>query len=179
MAQKVKKQHRSARNTLRRPDLASVEELRSAKALGRLPLGKRMAERSKTPLAGTVVSPDWHSDGRWCFVTGKTWRAAALHRPRSTSDWRRCGDWHYEASDNGLLNADLAAGIRRVKGAKRLGMRLGKWLTADQGRSLLAAPNRGTLRDKRDHAISLAPPRFWFAQSGAHQPEGERPTAEG
>jgi hypothetical protein len=35
----------------------------------------------------------------------------------------------YEASDNGLLSADLAAGIRRVKGAKRLGIRLGNWLT--------------------------------------------------
>jgi hypothetical protein len=44
----------------------------------------------------------------------------------------------YEASDNGLLNPDLAAGIRRVKGAKRLGMRLGNWLTIDQGRRLLA-----------------------------------------
>jgi hypothetical protein len=35
----------------------------------------------------------------------------------------------YEASDNGLLSPDLAASIRRVKGAKRLGVRLGNWLT--------------------------------------------------
>src|SRR5437773_11825168 len=35
----------------------------------------------------------------------------------------------YEASDTGLLSPDLAAGIRRVKGAKRLGMRIGNWLT--------------------------------------------------
>jgi hypothetical protein len=27
----------------------------------------------------------------------------------------------YEASDSGIVNPDLAAGIRRVKGAKRLG----------------------------------------------------------
>lgn len=33
----------------------------------------------------------------------------------------------YEASDCGLLSPDLAAGIRRVKGAKRLGVRLGHW----------------------------------------------------
>ncbi len=32
----------------------------------------------------------------------------------------------YEASDCGLLNPDLAAGIRRVKGAKRLGVRVGR-----------------------------------------------------
>jgi hypothetical protein len=34
----------------------------------------------------------------------------------------------YEAADCGLLSADLAAGIRRVKGAKRLGMPVGNWL---------------------------------------------------
>src|SRR5712664_2577994 len=33
----------------------------------------------------------------------------------------------YEAADCGLLSADLAAGIRRVKGVKKLGMRLGNW----------------------------------------------------
>jgi hypothetical protein len=40
----------------------------------------------------------------------------------------------YEASDSGLLRPDLAAGIRRVKGAKRLGVRIGNWLTLDQSK---------------------------------------------
>src|SRR5262249_43337027 len=43
----------------------------------------------------------------------------------------------YEASDTGLLSPELAAGIRRVKGAKRLGVRVGNWLTADQAQALL------------------------------------------
>jgi hypothetical protein len=30
----------------------------------------------------------------------------------------------------------LAAGIRRVKGVKKLGIRLGNWLTAEQGNAL-------------------------------------------
>jgi len=34
----------------------------------------------------------------------------------------------YEASDSGLVSPELAAGIRRVKGAKRLGTRIGNWL---------------------------------------------------
>lgn len=34
----------------------------------------------------------------------------------------------YEAADCGLLSADLAAGIRRVKGAKRVGVPVGNWL---------------------------------------------------
>jgi site-specific recombinase XerD len=59
----------------------------------------------------------------------------------------------YKASDCGLLSPELAAGIRRVKGAKRLGTRVGNWLTADQCRSLLRAPCQETLRGKRDRAI--------------------------
>src|SRR6202167_4386414 len=43
----------------------------------------------------------------------------------------------YEASDTGLLSPELAAGIRRVKGAKRLGVRVGSWLTIEQARGLL------------------------------------------
>src|ERR1700681_1439469 len=45
----------------------------------------------------------------------------------------------YEAADCGLLSADLAAGIRRVKGVKKLGVRLGNWLTAEQGQALWQA----------------------------------------
>jgi integrase len=58
----------------------------------------------------------------------------------------------YEASDTGLLSPDLAAGIRRVKGAKRLGVRIGNWLTIDQSRTLLGKPS-DNLRGKRDRAI--------------------------
>ncbi len=39
-----------------------------------------------------------------------------------------------EASDAGLLSSDLAAGIRRVKGVRKHGVRIGNWLTIDQGR---------------------------------------------
>jgi hypothetical protein len=42
----------------------------------------------------------------------------------------------YEAADAGLLSPDLAAGIRRVKGAKKHGVRLGNWLTSEQGKRL-------------------------------------------
>jgi integrase len=59
----------------------------------------------------------------------------------------------YEAADCGLLSPDLAAGIRRVKGVKKHGMRIGNWLTAEQGRRLLAVFERGDLRGKRDYAM--------------------------
>ena len=59
----------------------------------------------------------------------------------------------YEASDNGLLSPDLAASIRRVKGAKRLGIRLGNWLTPAQGKQLLDAPDRASVKGKRNYAM--------------------------
>jgi integrase len=59
----------------------------------------------------------------------------------------------YEAADSGLLSPDLAAGIRRVKGAKKHGTRVGNWLTAEQGRALLSMFDRTALRGKRDYAM--------------------------
>lgn len=59
----------------------------------------------------------------------------------------------YEAADSGLLSPDLAAGIRRVKGPKNLGIRIGNWLTADQARILLQVPDPDTLKGKRDRAL--------------------------
>src|SRR5947208_17062937 len=59
----------------------------------------------------------------------------------------------YEAADCGLLSADLAAGIRRVKGVKKLGIRFGNWLTAEQGERLLQAPDSHRLKGKRDRAL--------------------------
>jgi site-specific recombinase XerD len=59
----------------------------------------------------------------------------------------------YEAADTGLLSSELAAGIARVKGAKPLGVRIGNWLTAEQGKALLQSSCSDTLRGKRDNAI--------------------------
>lgn len=59
----------------------------------------------------------------------------------------------YEAADSGLLSTELAAGIRRVKGAKYVGVRLGNWLTAEQARALWQVPDCTTLNGKRDRAL--------------------------
>jgi len=59
----------------------------------------------------------------------------------------------YEAADNGLLSPELAAGIRRVKGAKRLGVRIGNWLTLQQGQTLLKDAFPNNLRGTRDRAM--------------------------
>jgi len=59
----------------------------------------------------------------------------------------------YEAADSGLLSPELAASIGRVKGAKKLGIRLGNWLTAHEGKILLGTPDAGSVRGKRDYAV--------------------------
>jgi len=59
----------------------------------------------------------------------------------------------YEAADAGLLSPELAAGIRRVKGAKKLGVRLGNWLTAEEARRFWQSPAPNTLKGIRYRAI--------------------------
>src|SRR6266516_7004944 len=59
----------------------------------------------------------------------------------------------YEASDTGLLSPELAAGIRRVKGAKRLGFRAGNWLSTEQSSEVLKHACGSTMRAKRDYAM--------------------------
>jgi hypothetical protein len=52
----------------------------------------------------------------------------------------------YEASDAGLLSPELAASICRVKGVKKLGVRLGNWLTADEARRFWQTPDPASLK---------------------------------
>jgi hypothetical protein len=59
----------------------------------------------------------------------------------------------FEAADVGLLSPEQAAGIRRVKGAKKLGVRVGNWLLAKEARALWELPDAKTLKGKRDRAI--------------------------
>src|ERR1700722_2710874 len=60
----------------------------------------------------------------------------------------------FEAADSALLSPELAAGIRRVKGVRRIGVRVGNWLTVEQAKRLLAVVDRGSLRGKRDYAMT-------------------------
>ena len=55
----------------------------------------------------------------------------------------------YEAADAGLLSPELAAGIRRVKGVRRIGVRLGNWLTPEQGRRLLECATPSSKEPRR------------------------------
>jgi site-specific recombinase XerD len=58
-----------------------------------------------------------------------------------------------EACDNGLMASELAAGVGRVKGVKRIGLRIGTWLTISQAETLMLTPSASTLKGKRDRAL--------------------------
>jgi site-specific recombinase XerD len=63
---------------------------------------------------------------------------------------RRLAD---ESAESGWLTPELAIGIRRVQGVKRLGQKSGNWLTRNQAQELVNAASKADLRGLRDGAI--------------------------
>jgi len=133
---------------------ASAKRKRSPKSVLKLP----DLEQSKTAVLNSLTSTysqrtyehailefiDWYcSEPRLAFnktvVTRYRIALEQKHYAPSTINLRLAAVRRlaYEAADCGLLSADLAAGIRRVKGARRLGVRIGNWLTAEEGKRLL------------------------------------------
>ena len=58
-----------------------------------------------------------------------------------------------EAAANGLLDAETAAAIDQVSGAKQQGVRAGNWLTKPQAEALINSPDATTRKGKRDRAL--------------------------
>jgi integrase len=63
---------------------------------------------------------------------------------------RRLAD---ESAESGWLSPELAIGIPRVKGVKRLGRKMGNWLTRNQAQDLINAASTNSLRGWRDGAM--------------------------
>jgi integrase/recombinase XerD len=61
-----------------------------------------------------------------------------------------------EGADNGLLDAQVAAAIARIRGPRRLGRRIGNWRTDAQAAALIKAPEDQALKGARDQAILAA-----------------------
>jgi integrase len=58
-----------------------------------------------------------------------------------------------EMADNGLLDPLSAAGIEKVRGPSRRGIRSGNWLALREVEELLSLPNNDTAIGKRDRAL--------------------------
>src|SRR5881296_1696247 len=112
-----------------------------------------MIAPSRISLSGTAQNRGSRSTARWflryrIYLEQRQYAATTINLRLAAV--RRLA---YEAADTGLLSPELAAGIRPVKGAKKVGVRLGNWLTAEQAKALLHAPDIEKVRGKRDHAM--------------------------
>jgi integrase len=142
----------SAKSVLRLPDLerAKAAVLNSLNSMD----AKRGYRHAIDEFVDCIVrNRAWPSTGSWSCAIALILNP--VNSPPGTINLRlgAVRRLAYEAADCGLLSADLAAGIRRVKGVKKLGVRLGNWLTAEQGNALWQAPDRERLKGKRDRAL--------------------------
>lgn len=104
-------------------------------------------------LTGTALSRDYRSAEPLSSAIACIWNRGSWLPELSIYALGAVRRLAYEAADCGLLSPDLASGIRRVKGVKKLGVRLGNWLTAEQGTTLLQCPDTERLKGKRDRAL--------------------------
>ena len=144
----TKKRKRTPKSILKLPDL---EQSKSA-VLNSLP--SISSQRSYDHPIREFI--DWYcSEPRLAFnktvVTRYRISLEQAHYASSTINLRLAAvrRFAYEAADAGLLISDLAAGIRCVKGVKKQGIRVGTWLTAEQGRKFLCKFDRATARKGR------------------------------
>ena len=145
------KRKTAPKRVLRLPDL-DLAKRTVLNSLGSPDSTEPMRTRSTTLSPGTAPSRAWPLASTSSCATGSNWSrplAPATINVRLAAVRRLA----YEAADSGLLSPELAAGIQRVKGAKKLGVRLGNWLTVDGCRRLLRAPDEQTLKGKRDRAV--------------------------
>jgi hypothetical protein len=66
---------------------------------------------------------------------------------------RCCAQTGVRGGRFGVIESGACGRNSRVKGAKKLGVRLGNWLTAEEARTLWQLPNAETLKGKRDRAV--------------------------
>jgi site-specific recombinase XerD len=152
------------------PNVRSKANRKKAKTVLRLP----DLEFAKTAVLNSLTSPDAQRGYRhaidefvdwYCSEPRLAFNRIVVLRYRNYLEGRQLASGTinlrlgavrrlaYEAADCGLLSADLAAGIRRVKGVRKLGVRLGNWLTAEQGHALWQAPDNNSMKGKRDRAL--------------------------
>jgi integrase len=140
-----------AKTILRLPDL-EVAKTAVINSLSCPVLNAAIGMQSMNSLTGIARSCDYRSARQWWSDTECIRNHGDSRQAQSTSPGSGA-PLGVRSSRLRLLSADLAAGIRRVKGVKKLGVRLGNWLTPEQGNALWQARDPERLRGKRDRAI--------------------------
>jgi site-specific recombinase XerD len=169
---RTEKEQSRAQPNWRRPTTRKTKRRKAIRPKSKL--GLPDLEQSKTAVLASLRSPESQRSYRhaidefvswYCSEPRLSFNKAVVTRFRIHLEGRQLAPGTvnvrlaavrrlaYEAADTGLLSPDLAAGIRRVKGSKKLGIRLGNWLTSQEARGLLDLPDLQTLKGKRDKAI--------------------------
>ena len=115
----------------------------------------------ESSIVRAATSPGSRSTAPSCCDAQFTSSNAGMRLPPSIFGSPRFGASRSEAADCGLLGPELAAGIRRVKGVRRIGVRLGNWLTPSRVGAFSMTRHRRR-RGLRDHAM---PEHAWAASS--------------
>src|SRR5579871_6556736 len=141
-----------------RPDTLTIPELEQSKSAVLNTLPSVHSRRSYTFAIDRFIA--WY-----CSEPRLTFNRAVVVRYRSSQEGlslsaatinlhlsaiRRLAD---ESAESGWLSPELAIGIRRVKGVKRLGRKVGNWLSGNQAQHLVSAASNNDLRGRRDGAI--------------------------
>src|SRR6201993_1464905 len=124
-------------------------------------------EHAKTAVLNSLTSPDAQRGYRhaidefvdwYCSEPRLAFNRVVVLRYRSHLESRRLAPdtinlrlgavrrLAYEAADCGLLSADLAAGIRSVRGVRKIGVRLGNWLSTEESKTLWQAPDPARMK---------------------------------
>jgi hypothetical protein len=130
----TKRRRATSKTCLRLPDLNQAKSAVLNSHLARRNVGIGMRSRSSS--SGIAQNRGFH-------LTRPLYSAIAFIRnpgrslPAPSTCARVAFDALRGAADRGLLSAGLAAGIRRIKGVKKIGVKLGNGLTAQQAEALL------------------------------------------
>jgi hypothetical protein len=137
-----------------RPKTLTIPELEQSKAAVLNTLASVHSRRSYAFAIDKFVA--WYcSEPRLTFNRAVVVRyrshLESLHVAASTinlhlSAIRRLAD---ESAESGWLTPELAIGIRRVQGVKRLGRKSGNWLSRNQAQELVTAASKTDLRGWR------------------------------
>ncbi len=141
-----------------RPNTLTIPELEQSKAAVLNTLASVHSRRSYTFAIDRFIA--WY-----CSEPRLTFNRAVVVRYRShleglslsastinshLSAIRKLAD---ESAESGWLTPELAIGIRRVQGVKRLGRKIGNWLSRSQAQELVNAASKTNPRGWRDGAI--------------------------
>jgi hypothetical protein len=103
-------------------------------------------------LTGIALNRAWRSTGSWSCGIALISNPVNSPRAQSTYVLAPCVAWHPKPP-TAAFSAPIGSRYSLRQRVKKLGIRLGNWLTAEQGNAPWQAPDRQRLKGKRDRTL--------------------------